>query len=84
MRLVRRGDDVRLVMATGADHTDAMRTPSCGMTRVKLDTASRQELLGTIEDYRTGLLPLIVPMTLMTHHVRRLGVAKALMLRNHT
>ncbi|MGD8516018.1 MAG: DUF1722 domain-containing protein [Anaerolineae bacterium] len=29
----------------------------------------RLELLGLIEDYRQGLLPLIVPLTLLKHHV---------------
>lgn len=46
-------------------------------------------------DYRTGLVPLVVPITLIRHHVRRLEIAylagqtyldshpKELMLRNH-
>lgn len=46
-------------------------------------------------DHRRGLVPLVVPITLVKHHVRRLGVAylqgqtyldphpKELMLRNH-
>ena len=49
----------------------------------------------TLEDYRTGLVPLIVPITLIRHHVRARDVAylrdqiylsphpKELMLRNH-
>jgi uncharacterized protein YbgA (DUF1722 family) len=28
------------------------------------------ELLGLIEDYRQGLVPLIVPLTLLQHHLR--------------
>ena len=48
-----------------------------------------------IEEYGRALTPLIVPVTLVRHHVRRLGVAylagqvylhphpKELMLRNH-
>ncbi|MGE5360210.1 MAG: YbgA family protein [Bacteroidales bacterium] len=60
-----------------------------------LDAASREELHQTIADYRAGLVPLIVPITLMRHHVRRLQVEylagqvylephpKELMLRNH-
>jgi len=52
-------------------------------------------LLTAIDDHRKGLVPLIVPMTLIKHHVRRLGVEylagqiyldphpKELMLRNH-
>lgn len=64
-----------------------------------LDLDSRRELVALIEDYRRGLVPLVVPLTLVAHHVRRLescpGVAylrgqtfltphpKELMLRNH-
>ena len=52
-------------------------------------------LQDTIDDYRRGLVPLIVPITLLRHHVRRHDVAylagqvyldphpKELMLRNH-
>ena len=32
------------------------------------------ELLGLIEDYRQGLLPLIVPLTLLKHHLSRYPV----------
>jgi len=54
------------------------------------------ELLGLIEDYRQGLLPLIVPLTPLKHHLSRHPVPewvhqqvylhpypKELMLRNH-
>jgi uncharacterized protein YbgA (DUF1722 family) len=34
-----------------------------------LDAASRAELLAAIEDYRLGLVPLIVPLTLVRHHI---------------
>jgi uncharacterized protein YbgA (DUF1722 family)/uncharacterized protein YbbK (DUF523 family) len=66
-----------------------------GYFREYLDSDSRRELANLIEDYRRGLLPLIVPITLMRHYVRRFGVAylagqvylephpKELMLRNH-
>jgi len=59
------------------------------------DAASRRELASTIADYRQGLVPLVVPLTLITHHARRLDVRylldqiylqphpKELMLRNH-
>ena len=48
-----------------------------------------------IEDFRQGLVPLVVPLTLFRHHVRRHDIAylqgqvylepapKELMLRNH-
>jgi uncharacterized protein YbgA (DUF1722 family) len=54
------------------------------------------ELLGLIENYRQGLVPLIVPLTLLKHHPNRYPVPdwvhqqtyphpypKKLMLRNH-
>ena len=39
-----------------------------------LAAPDRDELLGLIEEHRIGQVPLIVPMTLMKHHVRRLDV----------
>ena len=36
-----------------------------------LDAESRDELSATIEDYRRGLVPLVVPVTLVRHHVRQ-------------
>jgi uncharacterized protein YbgA (DUF1722 family) len=57
---------------------------------------SKQEVLDLIEDYRQGLVPLIVPPTLLKHHLNRHPVPdwvhqqvylnpypKELMLRNH-
>jgi uncharacterized protein YbgA (DUF1722 family)/uncharacterized protein YbbK (DUF523 family) len=66
-----------------------------GYFRAHLDDDSRRELLSVIEDYRRGLVPLMVPITLIRHYVRRFDVAylrgqvyldphpKELMLRNH-
>lgn len=66
-----------------------------GYFRMHLDDDSRRELLSVIEDYRRGLVPLIVPITLIRHYVRRFDVTylrgqiylephpKELMLRNH-
>ncbi|HEX4406650.1 MAG TPA: DUF523 and DUF1722 domain-containing protein [Polyangia bacterium] len=66
-----------------------------GHLKAHLDEAGKAELLGLIEDHRVGLVPLIVPVTMLRHHVRRLSVAyllgqtylephpKELMLRNH-
>ena len=60
-----------------------------------LTPSERQELVRLIEDYREGLVPLIVPITLLRHHVRLHEVEylagqvylaphpKELMLRNH-
>ena len=61
----------------------------------QLDAADRAELGSLIRDHRLGLAPLVVPLTLIRHHARRLGVGylvgqvwldphpKELMLRNH-
>ncbi|TAM56036.1 MAG: DUF1722 domain-containing protein [Acidobacteria bacterium] len=66
-----------------------------GYFKTRLDAGSRAELLGLIDDYRTGLVPLVVPVTLIRHYVRLFDVAylagqtylephpKELMLRNH-
>lgn len=60
-----------------------------------LDGNSRQELLTHIQDYHQGLVPLVVPLTLIRHYVRLLDVQylrdqvylnphpKELALRNH-
>ena len=45
-----------------------------GYLRDRLDTDSRAELLELIEDHRNGLVPLMAPITLIRHHVRRLGI----------
>jgi uncharacterized protein YbgA (DUF1722 family)/uncharacterized protein YbbK (DUF523 family) len=42
-----------------------------GYLRKNIDAADRRELLGLIEDYRLGLIPLIVPVTMLRHHVQR-------------
>jgi uncharacterized protein YbgA (DUF1722 family)/uncharacterized protein YbbK (DUF523 family) len=36
----------------------------------QLDQESRQELLGTIQDFRRGVIPLVVPLVLVRHYVR--------------
>ena len=66
-----------------------------GTLREGLDAVDRAELSEAIHDYRSGLLPLVVPVTLVRHHARRQAVAtllgqvylephpKELMLRNH-
>jgi uncharacterized protein YbgA (DUF1722 family)/uncharacterized protein YbbK (DUF523 family) len=66
-----------------------------GHLKAKLDAASRQELAGCIDEYRRGLVPLVVPLTLIRHYVRVHGIAylagqtylephpRELMLRNH-
>ena len=67
-----------------------------GYLKKDLSSDDKQELLGLIEDYRTELVPLVVPMTLLKHHLQRHAVPewvwqqvylnpypKELMLRNH-
>jgi uncharacterized protein YbgA (DUF1722 family) len=41
-----------------------------GHLKDTLDAASRQDLAAAIEGYREGLVPLAVPLTLISHHVR--------------
>ena len=42
-----------------------------GYLKQELDKSDKQELSNCIENYRLGLLPLIVPITLLRHHFRR-------------
>jgi uncharacterized protein YbgA (DUF1722 family)/uncharacterized protein YbbK (DUF523 family) len=66
-----------------------------GYFKDSLPADERAELQDAIRDYRRRLVPLVVPLTLIRHHVRKLGVTylegqthlaphpKELMLRNH-
>ena len=66
-----------------------------GFFKKDLDRAARRELLDHIVDYRRGLVPLVVPLTLIAHYVRLLDIEylrdqvylnphpKELALRNH-
>ncbi len=66
-----------------------------GYLRGVLGEAERADIATVIEDYRRGLVPLVVPVTLLRHHVEALEVEyvreqtflkphpKELMLRNH-
>jgi uncharacterized protein YbgA (DUF1722 family) len=68
---------------------------TAGHLKTNLDSASRAELAQLIHDYREGLVPLVVPVTLIGHHVRRHEIEyltgqvflephpRELMLRNH-
>ena len=81
-------------MATPRKHVNVLQH-MLGYFRGVLDDDSRVELAQSIADYQQGLLPLVVPVTLFRHHVRRCGVSylagqtylephpKELMLRNH-
>jgi len=83
------------VLGTRGKHVNALQH-LMGYLKDDLSSEDKQELLGLIEDYRQGLLPLIVPLTLLKHHLSRYPVPewvhqqvylhpypKELMLRNH-
>lgn len=59
--------------ATRRGHANVLQHLA-GYVSDALDPADRAELAETIERYRLGLVPLIVPLTLIRHHVRRQGV----------
>jgi uncharacterized protein YbgA (DUF1722 family) len=46
-----------------------------GHFRGLLDPATRDEILARIDEYRRELVPLAVPVALVRHHARRLGIA---------
>jgi uncharacterized protein YbgA (DUF1722 family)/uncharacterized protein YbbK (DUF523 family) len=60
-------------IATRRKHTDVLQH-AAGHLKKLVDTGDRAELHETIERYRQGELPLVVPITLLRHHVRRNGV----------
>ena len=82
------------LLATPARHTNVLQHMA-GYFKKLLDDESKRELQSVIDDYRRGLVPLVVPMTLVRHYVRRFDVTylkgqvylephpKELMLRNH-
>jgi uncharacterized protein YbgA (DUF1722 family) len=82
------------VMATPRRHVNVLQH-ILGYFSDQLDTAARRELVEVVEDYGQGLVPLVVPLTLMRHYVRHFAVSylqeqtylephpKELMLRNH-
>ena len=97
----------RTIDAYGAGFMAALRAPAtrgrhanvlqhmAGYFREVLPPGDRAELAEVVADYGRGLVPLVVPLTLLRHHVRRQGVAylagqtyldpdpKELLLRNH-
>ena len=81
-------------MATPRRHANVLQH-MLGYFKQILDGESRAELLALIKDYAEGRVPLVVPLTLFGHHIRRCGVPYLagqvylrphpveLMLRNH-
>jgi uncharacterized protein YbgA (DUF1722 family) len=61
------------VMGSRGKHVNVLQH-LMGFLKNHLSSEDKQELLGLIEDYRQGLLPLIVPLTLLKHHLNRYPV----------
>ena len=83
------------VLATPGRHYNVLQH-LMGFLKNALDAADKAEMIAALEDFRQGLRPLIVPVTLLKHHVRRNPVPewvevqvylnpypKELVLRNH-
>jgi uncharacterized protein YbgA (DUF1722 family) len=82
------------IIATRSRHANALHH-MVGYFKQRIDRESKAELLGAIDDYARELVPLVVPLTLVRHHVRVHNVTylagqvylephpKELMLRNH-
>ena len=81
-------------MATTKRHFNVLQH-MVGYFTKQLDRDSRQELQALLQNYQSGFVPLVVPLTLISHYVRQYDVAylrgqvylephpKELMLRNH-
>ena len=82
------------ILATRGRHANVLQHMA-GYLKTQLDEDSRRELSSLIDDYRTGEIPLVVPLTLLKHYVRRFDIPylagqvylsphpKELALRNH-
>jgi uncharacterized protein YbgA (DUF1722 family)/uncharacterized protein YbbK (DUF523 family) len=82
------------VRATRARHVNVLQHLA-GFFKRQITDDERAELAEVLAEYRAGLVPLVVPLTLLKHHVRHLGLAyladqvylnphpRELMLRNH-
>jgi len=82
------------VKATAKKHTNVLQH-IVGYFKRDLDARDKAELLAVISDYHRGLVPLVVPLTLLKHHLTWVDVPylkdqiylnphpKELMLRNH-
>jgi uncharacterized protein YbgA (DUF1722 family)/uncharacterized protein YbbK (DUF523 family) len=60
-------------LATRGRHVNVLEHV-LGHVSDEISSAARAELVDAIADYRRGLVPLLVPITLLRHHVRRLEV----------
>ncbi|MDF1583850.1 MAG: DUF523 and DUF1722 domain-containing protein [Methyloprofundus sp.] len=57
--------------ATRGNHVNVLQHMQ-GYLSTKLDKEDKAELIESIENYRQGYLPLIVPITLLRHHFRKM------------
>ena len=81
--------------ATVKKHVNVLQHAQ-GYLKDVLNAVEKRELMAAIEDYRQGLLPLVVPLTLMRYNIRLHEIEylssqlyfdphpKELMLRNHS
>ncbi len=58
------------IPATRGNHVNVLQHIQ-GYLKTKLESDDKQELVETIDSYRLGKVPLIVPLTLLRHHFRR-------------
>ena len=82
------------VKVTAKKHVNVLQH-ALGYLKTILDPLEKREILAAIEDYRLGMLPLVVPLTLLRYNIRRHGIEylagqvyfdphpRELMLRNH-
>ena len=82
------------VAATPRKHVNVLQHIA-GFFKERLSPAEKRELGDLIQDFSRGLVPLVVPITLINHYVAKFGVSyvadqiylaphpKELMLRNH-
>ena len=80
--------------ATRGKHVDVLQH-CLGYFRDRLDPATRRALAAHVAEYQRGLVPLVVPVTMIRHYAEQLGIEylagqvylephpKELMLRNH-
>lgn len=62
--------DILKIPATRSNHVNVLQHIQ-GYLKRDLDKEDKQELSETISQYRNGLVPLIVPITLLRHHFRK-------------
>jgi uncharacterized protein YbgA (DUF1722 family)/uncharacterized protein YbbK (DUF523 family) len=82
------------VLATPRKHANVLQH-MLGHLRRHIDDQARDEILGLIDEHRRGVVPLVVPLTLLRHYVRRHAIGylegqtylephpRELALRNH-